>query len=86
MQIDRKALETLDEPRTQRIFRLVAKQRRAMLRDLAKDEGIGSDEALMELQKLKSAHLIAESASVIPDLNTYFITADGLAAVRNAGG
>ena len=67
-----------------RVFREVARRRRISFTEL---EALDLDEAtlLKALKVLQRIGVVAETSAAIPQLRTYYVTRDGLAAQRELG-
>ena len=85
MSFDPSVLVTLYDPKINKILHTIVRQKTARLKDLVSND-ISEEETLRAIEQLKSANLIKESPSPIPDLATYFITASGLLAGREVKG
>jgi predicted transcriptional regulator len=85
MAVDLETLTLLSEPATRRVFEHVVKNRSIRLEELMRQLDIDRDHARTTLRQLQRAQLINEKGAGIEDFNTYYVTADGLAASRKAG-
>lgn len=81
MLVDDKMRAALAKPLTRQILRAVVRNKSVRLPDLVSTE-VSHDVALAAIKELTEARLIKENKAPIVDLNTYFVTADGLAANR----
>lgn len=90
MSIDLFSLAVLAEPLARVLFEQVAKNRSIRFEQLLKRvhflyATLTREDAKALLQQLKNAQLIGEISSPVEDFNTYYITAEGLAACRKIG-
>jgi DNA-binding HxlR family transcriptional regulator len=73
------AIGLLLDDATRQLFERVARLRMVRLRELVSPEaGIDQNTALRKLGELEKMGLIDEKRSPVPELTTYFVTADGL--------
>lgn len=73
------AIGLLSDHATRHLFERVVSSRMVRLRELVgPDAGIDQDTALRKLGELEKMGLIDEKRSALPELTTYFVTADGL--------
>lgn len=90
MAVDLATFALLAKPLNRQLFETVVKERSIRFADLLRRASIpdnNRDNARLALQELKDARLIKELAPMqnFEDFNTYYVTADGLEASRQAG-
>ncbi len=70
----------IDKPAAKAVIKFLAKDKTATLREIMDRSQIDSMEAMFALDFLMDAGLVGEQKSPVKDFNTYYVTADGLAA------
>jgi len=75
-------LELFSDDDTRMIFDSLTSRKRADLRGLRESLNIPEEKASSALEKLVSAGLVEQVNGPVPDFNTYYLTAKGLAASR----
>ncbi len=83
MAVDITTLGILSDTETRSIFELVVKLKNARLDMLLKK--LDTDDqasVIIHLGRLQNVGLIDEKRSTLPEWNKYFVTADGLEAIR----
>jgi len=79
--MDYDVIKALQSPTNREVLHVIARRMRAQLKDLIGGP-LRRERAIESINALKSANLIKESPSPVPDLSTYFVTAAGLQADR----
>jgi DNA-binding MarR family transcriptional regulator len=74
--------EMFSDDNTRRVFETIADRKRADLRDLRVDLKLPEETAAEILSRLTDGGLVERIEGPLPDFNTYFLSAKGLAARR----
>ena len=84
MPLDLTTLSALAAPSAREIFKQIVNRRTVRFNDLVQLAG-GREPAKQAIKLLIGASLVKEESSGLEDFNTYYVTAQGLEASRQAG-